>query len=100
MSNWDDDQPLYQSPRASIVGMHENKIGKQQQVHDWASKNQNASNDLKSDAISFEIDQNRIGLLIGKGGSTIKEIKQRFSVDVEIGRHFDTFCFSNRILLG
>lgn len=82
MDDWDDEEPTFQPPKPKFAG-------RQQADDDWGQNKQNASTDGKFDDISFEIDRNRVGLVIGKGGSTIKDIEQRFNVSMKIGMYFN-----------
>lgn len=38
------------------------------------------------DGITFEIEQSNVGAVIGRGGSNIREVEQKFNVNLKIGQ--------------
>lgn len=43
------------------------------------------------DAITFEVDHSNVGMVIGRGGSKIREIEEKFQVKLSIGKSFSRF---------
>lgn len=50
---------------------------------------------------NIEIDSNKVGMVIGRGGAKIREIQESFNVHVKIGEHFFSFVrlLSKHVLL-
>lgn len=61
-------------------------------------RNRGESNDRRpndrfdgGDAISFEIDHSMVGKIIGRGGNKIREIQEKYNVNLNIGMTLTTY---------
>lgn len=59
--------------------------------HDGGGGGGRRNNDNFEDSIQVEIDPNKVGMVIGRGGSKIKEIQDMFGVNVKVGELFTSF---------
>lgn len=88
MSDWDDDEPKPARKMATQSFRNSNQNG------DWDDEStsyQNTSrysgnNDQQCDQITFAISKSNVGLVIGRGGSKIKELENRYNVKLNIGK--------------
>lgn len=97
MGDWDDDNCM-----VVCNNIQSNNVQVTEDAgNDWGNEPNPKSMD-SNDAISFEIDQSNVGMVIGKGGSKIREIEGRFAVQLQIGKfvsflampqHFDILFF-------
>lgn len=78
MSDWEDDNCM------AICNNY-------QSVNETDGKNEAGWNEPQStnsdDAISFEIAQSNVGMVIGRGGSKIREIEEKYQVKLQIGEN-------------
>lgn len=106
MSDWEEDEPTvaavnFNSVAGNLYAPHggdnrrrdfnlHNGFGNRDQSYD--QRNRDESRDRRNDrfddgdAISFEIDHRHVGKVIGRGGCTVKEIQQKYNVDLNIGK--------------
>lgn len=49
---------------------------------------------------NIEIDSNKVGMVIGRGGAKIREIQESFNVHVKIGKHFYCLGFFVSVCMG
>lgn len=99
MSDWEDDQPVNTNATAqnSIYNNNQNIKSYAPTTDEWdtseprqnSSRASYASNyrDDNGDR-SFELDQRFVGIVIGRGGSNIRDVEQRFNVRMKIGEYF------------
>lgn len=114
MSDWEDDEPTVAAVNFNSVAGSANQFAPNgndnrrrdfNNRNDWGDRDQSGdrnnrgqSNDRRrndrfdgGEAISFEIDQSNVGLVIGRGGSKIKMIQEKYNVNLNIGE-FLFFC--------
>lgn len=95
MSDWDDDEPqsapTKPPPRAQYNTQYDNGWNDEpasfQQNRRSSGNNvghYNDDDDQQSDQISFAIGKKDVGLVIGRGGSKIKELERKYNVRLEI----------------
>lgn len=109
MSDWEDDEPSV--PVAvnfnSVAGSansfashgHDNRRRDCNNRNGWEGRDQSGdrhraqSNDRRrndrfdgGETIIFEIDQKHVGMVIGRGGCKIKEIQDKYNVNLNIGK--------------
>lgn len=93
MSDWEDEEPQSARNTAPVSAQHRNQNGggdwddeptsHQDRNHDRARYSGN--HDQQSDQITFTINKSNVGLVIGRGGSKIKELERTYNVKLEIG---------------
>lgn len=88
MSDWEDDEP---QPAKMATHSYRNTNQNGGDWDDQSTSYQNTSrysgnNDQQCDQITFTISKSNVGLVIGRGGSKIKELENRYSVKLNIGR--------------
>lgn len=113
MSDWEDDEPSVPvavnfnsvAGSANSLSPHGNDNRRREfnnRSDGWGGRNQSGdrqnrgqSNDRRrnerfdgGDEISFEIDHRHVGMVIGRGGCKIKEIQEKYNVNLNIGK----FC--------
>lgn len=54
----------------------------------WGAEPMKLDSMNSGDAITFEVIHSNVGMVIGRGGSKIREIEERFQVKLSIGKHF------------
>lgn len=105
MSDWEDEEPSaafqnYSGSTNSISSRggdnhrsdYNNRNGRNGRDQSGDRHNRGQSNDRwrndrydGGDAISFEIDHRHVGMVIGRGGCKIKEIQEKYNVNLNIG---------------
>lgn len=89
MSDWEDEEQVVAVNRFSAPSAA-------QEADEW---NGNFAGPEKSatanDAISFEIDSGSVGMVIGRGGAKIREIEEKFQVNLNIGKNVRRFRSAN-----
>lgn len=109
MSDWEDDEPAVAAVNFNSVAGSANPFasnGNDNRRRDFNNRNEWGNRDQSGDrhnrgqsndgrrndrfdggeAISFEIDQSNVGLVIGRGGSKIKMIQEKYNVNLNIGK--------------
>lgn len=95
MSDWEDEQPLNTNAPAQNNNMVHNVKKYAPKADDWdasehrqnSSRANYASNNKDDHGDrSFELDQRHVGIVIGRGGSNIRDVEQRFNVRMKIGK--------------
>lgn len=88
MSDWEDDVPSPQYSRDFNSRNEWNGRDQSSDRHGPTQSNDQRRNDRfdGGEAISFEIDQKHVGMVIGRGGCKIKEIQEKYNVNLNIGK--------------
>lgn len=90
MSDWEDEETVVEmKPKAMPQQNNPNEWNANQSNDGWAAdQNENfmAVDNGGSDTISFEIEQNEVGMVIGRGGARCREIEEKFSIKLKIGK--------------
>ena len=93
MSDWDDDNttPVYSSYNADSRHTSSSRWDNQERRDDGGSRNRDDRNgfsnsDGSQQTLTIEVAKNKVGMVIGRGGSTVREIQDRFNVNVNIGK--------------
>lgn len=51
-----------------------------------SNNNYMSSSDVQEDQLTFTVSKSSVGMIIGRGGSKIKELEQNFNVKLNIGK--------------
>lgn len=92
MSDWDDDEPQPARKVATHTFRNSNQNGDDWDDESTSYQNtsrysgNNGNNDQQYDQITFTISKSNVGLVIGRGGSKIKELENRYSVKLNISK--------------
>lgn len=84
MGDWDDDWD--DKPKGTKHEANQNPF-RARHNDDWNNNPDRHASNNAGDQISFEIDRSHVGMVIGKGGSKIKEIENHFNVNLKIGKY-------------
>lgn len=103
MSDWEDDQPVKTNATTQNNNTAYNikKYAPNTDAWDTSDPRQNSSrasyassNKDDNGDRSFELDQRYVGIVIGRGGSNIREVEQRFNVRMKIGEYLTNSILS------
>lgn len=107
MSDWDDDDWNAKQNSTASVAKHNKSVDdgwddepapKRNDDRSFRKKENTQSNSCHmnaddGDQTTFTIKKSNVGMVIGRGGSKIKELEQRFQVKLDIGKYFKEILF-------
>lgn len=102
MSDWEDEDSSsttkLTSHTAAKFNKYDNRNGSNKDDDDdgWGDSNdvrpremardRNDNDRSTNDGCSFEVERQHVGLVIGRSGATVREIQDRFNVNLKIGK--------------